>query len=405
MAIIPRTELAKKIRELAGENVYLCYQCQECTTSCPMAEYMDYRPAQVMRLVQFGLEDRLIGSSGIWRCLTCENCGEHCPNSLHPREVIETMRYMVMQYHYLDGDRDRFESREDLAKGLRALSMLRERLETYHNISGDDNSGRLIWSTNLAHVPEGLDRKKGAEVIYYVGCVSSLFPMTYGIPQSFVTVLERAGVDFTTMGGDEWCCGYPLLIGGMRDQAVEMIHHNVAMVKALGAKRVVMTCPSCYHSWSHIYPEIVGDEMDFQVMHATEFLAELIEKGTITLKEWPRGQMVVTYHDPCDLGRKSGVYDAPRQIIHSIPGLEFREMASYRTNALCCGGGGNLESFDPSLVSEVARRRIGEAQEVEARLLISACPQCERTLTKAARANKVRIRVMDVAQLVEQVME
>jgi Fe-S oxidoreductase len=279
--------------------------------------------------------------------------------------------------------------------------MLGERIDDAHNISGDANDNRLIWADNLPEQPPNLDRKVGAETVYFVGCVSSLYPMSYAVPQAFVTILERAGEDYTTMGSEEWCCGYPLLIGGQVKAAEAAIRHNVEAVRALGAKRVVMTCPSCYHAWHHVYPEVVGD-LGIEVLHAVELLAEMVEQDRIPMAEGR--PMVVTYHDPCDLGRKGHIYEAPRRVLRAVPGVTLVEMDSRGETSLCCGGGGNLETFDPDLGAEVAAKRLAEAQAVEAQVIASACPQCERTLTKATRANKVRIRVMDIAQIVERAL-
>jgi heterodisulfide reductase subunit D len=138
------------------------------------------------------------------------------------------------------------------------------------------------------------------------------------------------------------------------------------------------------------------------VVHAVEAMAEMVQEGRLPMKAGR--EMVVTYHDPCDLGRKGGIYEAPRQVLRALPGVTFVEMDSRRETALCCGGGGNLETFDPDLGAEVAAKRLAEAQAVDARVIASACPQCERTLTRATRAERVRIRVMDIAQLVESVL-
>jgi Fe-S oxidoreductase len=288
-----------------------------------------------------------------------------------------------------------------LERGVRALRLLADRIDEAHNISGDENDNRLIWANNLPEQPPNLDRKAGAETVYFVGCVSSLYPMSYGVPQAFVTILEKSGEDYTTMGTQEWCCGYPLLIGGQVRAAQAVIQHNVEEVRALGAKRVVMTCPSCYHSWHHVYPEIVG-ELGFEVMHATELMAEMVGQERLPMKQGRK--MVVTYHDPCDLGRKGGIFEAPRRVLQAVPGVTFVEMDSRRETSLCCGGGGNLETFDPDLGAEVAAKRVAEAQAVGAQVIASACPQCERTLTKSTRASRVRIRIMDVAQLVERAL-
>ena len=392
MAITPTADLAAEVRALSGENTYLCYQCQKCSVGCPTAHAMTYRPAQIMRAVQFGLRELLLKDASIWRCLTCETCGTFCPNDLHPRDVIETLRCMVMDDNP-DLDHDHV-----LDRGVRALRMLAGRIDEAHNISGDANDNRLIWADNLPEKPPYLDRKAGAETAYFVGCVSSLYPMSYGVPQAFVTILEKAGEDYTTLGSEEWCCGYPLLIGGQVKAAEAVIRHNVEVAKSLGIKRMVMTCPSCYHAWHHAYPQVVG-ELGFEVMHATQMLAEMLDEGRLQLKEGRK--MTVTYHDPCDLGRKGGIYDEPRRVLEALPGVTFVEMDSRRETALCCGGGGNLETFDSDLGAEVASKRVAEAQAVDAQVIVSACPQCERTLTKSTRANKVRIRVMDLAQLVE----
>ena len=395
MSIVPSVDLAARVRELCGENSYLCYQCQKCSVGCPTAHAMTYRPAQIMRAVQFGLEDLVLEDASIWRCLTCETCGTFCPNDLHPRAVIETLRCMVME----NGRSLRHDA--VLERGVRALRMLGSRIGDAHNISGDANDNRLIWADNLAERPPNLDRAKGAETVYFVGCVSSLYPMSYAVPQAFTTILDRAGEDYTTMGSEEWCCGYPLLIGGQVKAAEAVIRHNVEVVRSLEAKRVVMTCPSCYHSWHHVYPEIAGD-LGFEVIHATQRMAELLQEDKLPLKQGRK--MVVTYHDPCDLGRKGGIYDEPRQVLEAIPGVSFVEMDSRRETSLCCGGGGNLETFDADLGAEVAARRVAEAQVVGAQVIASACPQCERTLTKSTRANRIRIRVMDIAQLVERAL-
>ena len=400
MTITLSPDLAKFIREECGENVYLCYQCERCSSGCPTVTAMRYRPAQMMRLAQFGLADMLETDASIWRCVGCDTCTEHCPHELSVRRLVEVMRQKVIQERYLVGGLDALDGDEALRQGVRALGMLGERIGTHYNISGEDNAARLAWTDNLAEKPEGLVRDTEASLAYFVGCVSAMFPMSYGIPQSFANVLNRAGVRFTTLGSDEQCCGFPLMMAGQLKQAKALVYHNVEQMRALGIPRVVATCPSCYHMWHHVYPEIIGEPLGFEMVHGVEVLRDLVAEGRLELKE-PRRTGIVTYHDPCDLGRKSGIYDAPREVIRQVPGYTFVEMQQSREHALCCGGGGDLETFDPELVQEVAAQRIAQAAEVNAAVLVSACPQCVRTLAKAARAQRVRIRVMDLTQFVE----
>ncbi len=401
MAITLSTDLAKFIREECGENVYLCYQCEKCSSGCPTVTAMRYRPAQMMRLAQFGLGDMLATDASIWRCVGCDNCTVHCPHDLSVRRLVEVMRQKVMQ-DYLTQGLDVLDGDEALRTGMQALGMLGERIGAHYNVSGEDNTARLAWTDNLApeDKPEGLVRDAEADLAYFVGCVSAMFPMSYGIPQSFATVLSRAGVSFTTLGGDERCCGFPLLMAGQLKQAEPLIRHNVEQMRALGIPRLVTTCPSCYHMWHYTYPEVLGEPLGFEVVHAVEVMSDLVTEGQLELTE-PRRTGVVTYHDPCDLGRKSGIFDPPREVLRRVPGYTFVEMQQSREYALCCGGGGNLETFDKALVQEVAAQRIAQAAEVGANVLVSACPQCVRTLSKAARAQRVRIRVMDLTQFVE----
>jgi Fe-S oxidoreductase len=226
--------------------------------------------------------------------------------------------------------------------------------------------------------------------------------MVYGIPQAMVQIMDRAGVDFATLGGEEWCCGYPLFSAGMEDLVAGLMAHNLARLREMGAKTLVTTCPSCHYTWSHLYPLYDPTPLDFEVLHASQYLARLLEQGQLK----PGGfEQVVTYHDPCDLGRKSGIFDAPRQVIESVPGVEFREMDASREDALCCGGGGDVQIVDESVTALVADRRLGQAQRTGARVILSACQQCKRTLMAAARRNRVRLRVMDLAELIWRTME
>ena len=377
-----------EVEDRSGEDLGRCYYCLKCSAGCPSAPAMPYGPAQMVRLVQLGLKDELLESPSIWYCLHCETCGARCPNEISIARLTQSLRQMAME--------EKGEALQGEA-GIQALRTLGENIITAHNISADDNSQRLLWAENLERVPKGLECAKGAHTLYFVGCVSSFFPMTYIIPQAFVQTLEAAGEDFTALAGEEWCCGYPLLMAGMGAQAEETIRHNVDLVRDLEVQRVVTTCPACYHMWRHFYPEILDEELGMEVVHSTQLLAELLEDGRLELKAVPRS---VTYHDPCDLGRKNDLYDAPRRVLESIPELPFSEMSDNRRDALCCGGGGNVETFNPELLGELSQKRLEQALDTGAQVIVSACPQCERTLTAEARREKARVKIMDLVEFV-----
>jgi heterodisulfide reductase subunit D len=371
------------------EEVRHCVRCGLCLAACP-----GYRetlketdsPRARVALVQ-AVRDGLLTpgedgySAAFFRCLLCGACTFVCPSGVAVDRVLELTRGELAEQGLLP----------------QALRELDERIARYRNISAEANEGRLVWAGNLPQPPTGLNKGR-AEVAYFVGCVGSFFPRSYKVPQTFVQLLDRARVDYALLGGSEWCCGYPFLLNGEMARARELIQHNVEAVRALGAKTVVTTCPSCFHFWKHTYPVALGvEDLGLEIKHSTEYLAEMLEAGQLRLREVPE---VVTYHDPCDLGRKGGVLDAPRRILAQVPGLRLVEMAENRAGSHCCGGGGNLETFAPELGQAVSRRRIRQAAETGATTLISACQQCERTLANAARTERLRLRVKDITELV-----
>ena len=173
--------------------------------------------------------------------------------------------------------------------------------------------------------------------------------------------------------------------------------------RALAPKTLVATCSSCYHTWRHLYPAYAdgAGKWDLEVLHASEYLARLIGEGRVKLNELP---WTVTYHDPCDLGRKNGVYEAPREIIKSVPKIQFKEMPNNRENAMCCGGGGDVAMMEADVTEHIAERRLAQAVGTGAEAIISSCQQCKRTLLQAARKTRTRIKVLDVTELVWQAM-
>ncbi len=381
----------------AEEEALHCVRCGLCLSVCPgyreSLNETDSPRARValVRALQEGLletpDDGYAGA--FFRCLLCGACTFACPSGVAVDRILELTRGELASEGLLPP----------------ALADLDARIDRYRNISAEANEGRIIWADNLPSPPTGLGKER-AEVAYFVGCVSSFFPRSYKVPQSFVQILDRTGVDYALLGGAEWCCGYPMFINGELDRARELIRHNVEAVQAMGASKVVLTCASCFHFWKHSYPAALGverlEDVGLEAQHATEYLADLLETGEVELHEVRQD---VTYHDPCDLGRKGGVIEAPRRVLARIPGLRLVEMAENRDSSHCCGGGGNLETFAPEVSQAVARRRIRQAAEVGAKTVVSACQQCERTLANAARAERLRIRVKDINEIVLEALE
>ncbi len=385
-----------------------CTRCGECIAWCPTYTARENEAITPLSKINSyksflkgeygGFLARLFGhhppsdaeietfGAGTFQCTLCGRCHVVCPIRINTRPLWIAMRQQLVDWKEYPA----------------AFDLLDEAVTTQHNISNEANTGRLIWSENLDEPPPSFATKEQAETVYFVGCVSSFYPTVFGIPQAFASILRQAGEDFTTMGGDEWCCGYPLIIAGMGANVAETIRHNVDAVRQSGARRIVTTCPSCYHTWRHEYAQVIGEPLGFEVVHAVDVVDELIASKRITLHSY---NQPVTYHDPCDLGRNSGIYDTPRRIISAIPDIAFAEMKDNRQYALCCGGGGDAEMADPELTGAIAQRRLEQAQEAGAKVILSACQQCKRTLAGQARKEKMRVKVLDIVELVWDAMQ
>jgi len=275
------------------------------------------------------------------------------------------------------------------------IDMIRENLDSSHNVFGEDNEERADWVEDIPDAPDHNYIKDRAEVVYFTGCVSSFFPLAQQIPTALVDILDAARIDVTLLGEDEWCCGFPMLAAGLRDRLDDHIAHNIEAVRAKESRHVVFACPSCYQMWREHYPR------DFEIYHVTQYLEQLVSKGQLQLEAV---DLPVTYHDPCDLGRGSREYEAPRRLISAIPGVRLVEMVHNRENCLCCGGGGNLEMFDSDLSGEIAKAKIDEAMATGAKAVVTACQQCVRVMTTYVRRNNIEFDVMDIVQLVQKAL-
>ena len=370
------------------EESLICGRCGNCRSDCPVYQEIGWESAAPRGKISLARElfARNAGklspeyAKRVTQCTLCGACTKACAARIDLQALWQDLRAQVVA----------------AGQAPAAYTAMVANLKDKKNISSFANITRLDWAEELEEIPDALDQEPGAEIAYFVGCVSSFFPRAAQVPVAMVQLLQKAEASFTTLGPEEWCCGFPLLAAGQPEAIGEFARHNVAQVRELGAKTLVTGCASCYHVFSHVYPELVGEPLGFRLVHATELLAELLTEGRLVPSEV---DVTVTYHDPCDLGRNSGVVSAPRAVINSIPGVRLVEMATAGEDSTCCGGGGNLQGADPGLADAIARKRIQEAAATGASIVVSACQQCEQMLEKAARAEKLPLTVMDVAEL------
>jgi heterodisulfide reductase subunit D len=376
-----------QMRKLSYDEVAKCNKCGFCLPNCPIYKVEGKessaprgRNAITRAVIEGKLEPSAEIEKSIFSCLGCGACTAACFPKVETKELVFRDRECLVGEGFYPKIADR----------------LARTLDQYRNITDDDNEERGEWQELINDLPEHAFEKDRAEVIFFVGCVASFFPMAQKIPVNMSKIMERAGIDFTILGGEEWCCGFPLIGAGMPDKTEKLIAHNLKKIEEIGAKEIVFTCPSCYHTWKHLY------KADITLRHATQMLDGLIKDGRIGLKEITA---TVTYHDPCDLGRNSGVFEEPREVIKAIPGVKLVELADNRQLSVCCGGGGNLEMVNPELSGKVAQMKLDEIKKTGADMVVSSCQQCLRTMASRARRQKVDIVVKDLTELVAEAME
>lgn len=386
----------KQLIELSG-----CTRCGECLRVCetyknrvvdPIAPAIKLKEMRSHLLHKYGpgwaswllggraysQQDLFTLSEAAFRCTLCTYCSHVCPSRIDLSNIWYSLR-------------------QEYSTGVgiypKGFQRIRDGVAREGNIFNYPNVERALWVDFLEEVPSlGLQKPK-AKVVYFVGCVSSFSPLAQDIPQAFSSLLIKAGVDFTVMGPDECCCGFPLMAAGMKDKMDGLRKHNIERVRSIGADTVIFNCPSCYMTWKKEYAPLMEG---VALKHSTEYLRELIGEGKLRPRE---NRLKVTYHDPCDLGRNMEVYEPPREVIQSIPGINFRETRNKKARAICCGGGGVLEAADPIMASEISYSTYNSFLDTGAEALVVACPQCKRMFQGARKYLAGKMAVMDVTEL------
>lgn len=236
-----------------------------------------------------------------------------------------------------------------------------------------------------------LELPKGGETVFFAGCSYAQY-----FPEKLIKIREvllRIG-SVGWLGPDEPCCGNLLLASGQIDAFIDYGEQVVCKLREAGVKRIVTACPGCHETFSREYPKFF--DFDVEVEHLTQLLARSMEDRKLTLRSL---NAHVTFHDPCHLARFSRILNEPRLIIENIPGAVMAEMKHNRLNTMCCGGGGGAPIVHPKLTARIAERRLGEAIDTGAEIIITSCPLCEHMLERSAKRKRSQIRVLDIVDL------
>lgn len=233
-------------------------------------------------------------------------------------------------------------------------------------------------------------------VLYWIGCVASF--RLPNVARAALRALRKMGVDPILLGAREGCCGDILFLTGQLKEAEENAKRVLREVERERPDVLVTGCAGCYRAFTKGFEE-VGLRPSFRVLHSSQFVEELIKRGAVRFKEL---RVRVTYHDPCELGRLSKVYDAPRNVLRSIPGLELVEMALNRNLARCCGAGGGLFGIMPELSQELGLLRLRrDVLPTKAEALVSACPTCYMNFYYAIAREDLPVRLYDLMEIVD----
>ena len=340
----------------------------------------------------------------IFRCQLCGACDAAC--KVYRDDIDLTEVLLELRAHCI-------EEGQLLVEHMAVIDALKRE----DNVLGEPKAKRGEWAEGLALKDINTE---SCEVIFHAGCRYSYDPDLRDTVRGQVQLLLAAGVDVGIAGAEESCCGGRAYELGYRGEAENYADDLLSRVKASGAKVLVTGCADGYAHLRYLYPRM-GKELPCEVLHITQYAERLIEQGKLRLsREVP---LLVTYHDPCHLGRMSepfltdwtddklkrpmslkrsgrkGIFDTPRNIITSIPGMELAEMERIREYAWCCGaGGGVLEAF-PDFAAWTAVERLEEAAATGAEALVTACPWCERVFRDAAAESDMELPVYDLVDL------
>jgi len=413
LAPIPNFEEAetfgvKEISELTWKQLLdleACTNCGRCQDVCPA--HLSQKPLSPRRMTQ-NLKDHLrregpkllatpsdqrqpeaimettVGDDELWACTTCMACEEACPVYIEQvRRNIDLRRYLVLVE----------------TKYSSEVRLTLKNLEKSNNPWAAGRGTRAEWAKELE--VKNFAEAENPELLFWVGCLGSFDARNQKVATSMVKILQASGVRFGILGNQEGCCGDPARRIGNEYLFQNTAEANIEIMKGCGVKKILTICPHCFHTLKNEYPQFGGE---FQVIHHTQFLAELLSAGKLKLTK-PINK-VITYHDSCYLGRANQIYDQPRKILESIPGLKLIEMERHHQKSFCCGAGGGRMWMEEHIGTRINQMRTDQAIAIKAELIGTACPYCLTMLFDGIK-EKGKAETMatyDLSELIEQSM-
>ena len=393
---------AKSIGDLSWKQLLdaeACVSCGRCDDNCPaLISGKPLSPRKVIRNILEQMEDvnenggmsnkrsfpllqDAITGDEIWSCTTCMACVEHCPVFIDPMDkIIDMRRYQVMGRGLLPAE---------------VRPMIRD-LEIYGDVNGKGVAHRGDWALNLG-VPHISDEGLNPEILLWVGCSGAFHPRYQEVTRAMVKILKAGRVRFGILGKEELCCGDPARRLGDEELFLDLAQKNINRLNHYHVQKIVSLCPHGFNTLKNEYPALGGN---FEVIHATEFVAGLIKKRHISPKY--SINQAVTIQDPCYLGRINHIYQPLREIINAVSGLELKEMERSREKSLCCGGGGGRMWMHEGLGRHINQIRAEDISEIGVDLAGTACPYCMTMLEDGVKSLETEKppKILDIIEIV-----
>jgi Fe-S oxidoreductase len=382
---------AAKVSDLGYEQIidaYACIMCFRCQEVCPAyntGKVLSPAALEINKRYNFNLGggtdkplDELISPEAIWACTSCAACVDICPVGNEPmRDILDIRRNLAMMESAFP------KQLENAFKGM-------ERNMNPWNVPQAD---RMKWAQGL-NVPT-IEQNPEPDILWWVGCAPATDARAQKTAQAFAKILNAAGVNFAVLGKNESCTGDSARRAGREDIFFGLAQGNVELLNELKPKRIVTTCPHCLHTIKNEYPAFGGN---YEIIHHTQLINELVGAGKIQIMESAE-QLLVTFHDPCYLGRQNGLTAAPRDSL-KLAGLETVEMPRNSAKSFCCGAGGaQMWKEEEPGSARVNTVRFNEAKATGASTLAVACPFCLSMMVDASRADNDSLQVQDIAEL------
>lgn len=400
---------AAKIDSLSWKqnlDLYSCVVCGNCQELCPA--YATGKPLNPKKVIQdlkkqllkvgpvilkarakggevpadinVTLAGNIVTEDEIWACTTCGACDNVCPVWVdHIDKLVDLRRNLILEQSAMpDTAKVALESIEKRGHPWRGTTMT-----------------RTDWTQGLNI--KTMSENANVDILFWVGCTEALEDRSTRISRAFARVMQQAGINFGILGTEESCCGDPARRLGNEYLFQMQAQKNIEVLKGYNVKKIVAACPHCYNTLKNEYPQFSGN---FEVIHHTEFIGNLIKEGKLQINKGGYGK--ITYHDSCYLGRHNEIYQPPRQVLKSLPDIKLVEMENNKKRGFCCGGGGGQMWMEERIGTRISENRMDQIIATRADMVATACPYCLQMFDDAIKAKQVeeKLKVKDIAEII-----